>query len=236
MRIRITVDVLVAECKKKHMDAILVWLIDNLLLFVLLSGLLLTIGGLSFIFALQGLWRRRRNAAKSRFGLVLCGAWLILSLCVMVFSSKVFSEIGEMYLKQRRLVGSHVPDVRLTSLENDNEISFNDYDGKILVVNQWATWCGPCIDEMLALEKLQKNFRDSNVEVLFVSREPVLDLRSFLNKRGGAKKGHTRADKLPWNLSTFPSSVIVGKEGTVLKLMAGAQSYEQFEAVLLPLI
>lgn len=45
----------------------------------------------------------------------------------------------------------------------------NRKDDKTYVVNFWATWCKPCVEELPAFEKLNKNYKDKNVEVLLVS-------------------------------------------------------------------
>ncbi|MEP2936984.1 MAG: TlpA disulfide reductase family protein [Gilvibacter sp.] len=52
-------------------------------------------------------------------------------------------------------------------------------DGKTYVVNFWATWCKPCIKEMPYFEELAANYKDKNVEVLFVS----LDFPRLLEKQ-----------------------------------------------------
>lgn len=52
-------------------------------------------------------------------------------------------------------------------------------DGKTYVVNFWATWCGPCVKELPAFEKLKKEYENKNVEVLLVS----LDFPKQIDKR-----------------------------------------------------
>ena len=52
-------------------------------------------------------------------------------------------------------------------------------DGKTYVVNFWATWCGPCVKELPAFEKLNKEYANKNVEVLLVS----LDFPKQVDKR-----------------------------------------------------
>lgn len=55
---------------------------------------------------------------------------------------------------------------------------FEKNDDKVYVINFWATWCKPCIEELPYFETLHKNYKDKNVEVILVS----LDLPSQLNK------------------------------------------------------
>ncbi|MBT8316035.1 MAG: TlpA family protein disulfide reductase [Lutibacter sp.] len=68
-----------------------------------------------------------------------------------------------------------------TSEEKSNEISIKSYtyetlepllnkdDDKTYVINFWATWCKPCVEELPAFEKINANYKDKNVEVILVS-------------------------------------------------------------------
>ncbi len=60
------------------------------------------------------------------------------------------------------------PEWTLPSL-GGGEISLADYRGQIVVLNIWATWCAPCIEEMPALVRAQERFRDSGVQFVGLS-------------------------------------------------------------------
>lgn len=49
------------------------------------------------------------------------------------------------------------------------ELLLNKNDDKTYVINFWATWCKPCVEELPAFEKLYENYKDQNVEVILVS-------------------------------------------------------------------
>ena len=54
--------------------------------------------------------------------------------------------------------------------DSDHTVRLNDLKGKIVVLNFWTTWCGPCVEEMPSLERLQQNM-GSKVTVLAVSTD-----------------------------------------------------------------
>src|SRR5690349_5267456 len=75
------------------------------------------------------------------------------------------------------------PELSFTDLDG-KAASLGDFKGKLLVLNLWATWCGPCLEEMPSLEQLQVNVPDKLV-VIAVSED-----------RGGAKVVKPFLDKL----------------------------------------
>lgn len=64
---------------------------------------------------------------------------------------------------------------------NGTKINIDDFKGKPIVINVWATWCGPCIAEFPEFEKTQNKFK--NVNFFFVTDEPVTKALKFLEKR-----------------------------------------------------
>jgi len=59
------------------------------------------------------------------------------------------------------------------------EVRLSDYKGKKVLVNYWATWCGPCVKEMPALLKAQEILKESNYVFLLVSDESVEKILNF---------------------------------------------------------
>ncbi|MEP6738321.1 MAG: TlpA disulfide reductase family protein [Chryseolinea sp.] len=66
---------------------------------------------------------------------------------------------------------------------NDQPIDLNQYKGKTIFINFWATWCGPCIKEMPSIERAKNILRDSKIEFLVASNESVEQIQSFVKKR-----------------------------------------------------
>jgi peroxiredoxin len=74
------------------------------------------------------------------------------------------------------------PDFTLPNLEG-KKVSLQDFRGKVIFLNFWATWCVPCREEMPAMEKLYREFKDKNFVVLAVNvkdRKP--DAVSFVKE------------------------------------------------------
>lgn len=79
-------------------------------------------------------------------------------------------------------IGEPVPVATLPTLPEGGEASLADYEGEWVLLNVWASWCGPCRDESPALEQFEKENRDS-LRVLGVdTRDLSEDAMKFLEK------------------------------------------------------
>jgi thiol-disulfide isomerase/thioredoxin len=95
-----------------------------------------------------------------------------------------------------------------------------DFKGKVLVVNLWATWCGPCKIEMPQLAKLQAEYDGKPVQVVAISidkAEALAEAKAFIAGKPPLTFYNDPAAKLPWALKPpaagMPTTVIYGKDG-----------------------
>src|SRR5437879_10505142 len=66
-------------------------------------------------------------------------------------------------------VGSRAPDFHAVDLATGRPTTLADYQGKVILLNIWATWCAPCRVEMPSLERLHKKFAGTDFRVVAVS-------------------------------------------------------------------
>lgn len=108
-------------------------------------------------------------------------------------------------------------------------IKLGDYSGKVLLVNLWATWCGPCRMETPELVKLNKEFRDRGVEMIGLSTEDpdasaesVSDFMREYNvdyQIGWATR--EVALGLMQGRTNIPQSFIIARDGRIIKRFIG---------------
>lgn len=105
-----------------------------------------------------------------------------------------------------------VPELTLTDLAQEQPANLEAYKGKPLIVNLWATWCGPCVTEMPSLAKLADHLKDQGVAVVAISEDRggkfVVD--PFLKEHG--------LTGLPIYLDKTMSTGKVLKEATILPM------------------
>lgn len=108
-------------------------------------------------------------------------------------------------------------------------IKLSNYAGKVLLVNLWATWCGPCRQETPELVKLNKEFRSQGLEVIGLSTENPDDsadeVREFVQNykvdyRVGWS-GSQVAIALMQGRDAIPQSFIISRSGRIVKRFVG---------------
>ncbi|HUS11737.1 MAG TPA: TlpA family protein disulfide reductase [Pyrinomonadaceae bacterium] len=108
-------------------------------------------------------------------------------------------------------------------------IKLSDYAGKVLIVNLWATWCGPCRQETPELVKLHKEFRSQGLEVVGLSTEDpdvsAESVREFVHNYNVDYRvgwsGAQVAIALMQGRDAIPQSFVIARDGRVLKRFVG---------------
>ena len=117
-----------------------------------------------------------------------------------------------------------------------------DFSGKVIVVNLWATWCGPCRREIPDYEKVRKEFADRGVEFIGLTTEDPITTRSRVEKfvrdfnfkfRIGWADGET-ARTLMNGRNVIPQTLVIGADGRVISHWSGysAQSGDRLRAAI----
>jgi len=112
---------------------------------------------------------------------------------------------------------------------NGTSIKIGDYSGKVLLVNLWATWCGPCRMETPELVRLHKEYQSRGVEMIGLSTEdPVASARSVSEfvrefnvdyQIGWAKR--EVAQIMMQGRTSIPQSFIIARDGRVIRRFIG---------------
>ncbi len=72
--------------------------------------------------------------------------------------------------------------VELRNLEG-TKVSLEDFRNKVLLVNVWATWCGPCKEEMPSIAALYDNLHEKGFEVVAITNDNARKVRGFLKRK-----------------------------------------------------
>ena len=122
-------------------------------------------------------------------------------------------------------VGDKAPAFKLTSLAGP-EVTLDSLKGKVVLLDFWATWCGPCKQIMPVIQKLSEEFKDKGVAIFGVNT---------WEKKDGAAKSYMESKKYTYGcllagedlaktygITGIPTLIIINKDGTIAKAEVGA--------------
>lgn len=122
------------------------------------------------------------------------------------------------------LVGKPAPDFELELL-GGGKFRLAGYRGKVVVLDFWATWCGPCLQAMPQVEKVANEFRDRGVELFAVNlQEDARAITSMLERHKLHPKVLLDRDGVAaekYAANAIPQTVVIKGDGTVARLFVG---------------
>lgn len=131
---------------------------------------------------------------------------------------------------------------QVTHLETGETIELDEYRGDVVILNFWATWCLPCLEEIPDLNRLQQAYADSGLVILSISDEERNVLTSFEERMPLETTSVTVSPDIelpvPFRgaLTIRPATYIIDRRGIARRYLLGARSYSFFEEAIQPYI
>lgn len=140
------------------------------------------------------------------------------------------------------MVGSRRPDFSLPDLEG-RERHVSEWDGQVLVINFWATWCPPCLKEIPEFIELQAEYGEEGLQFLGVALQKPADVIDFARKHGmnypnlaGEMPVIRIAEAYGNHNGALPYTTVVDRDGTVVFVRQGPMRGPEVEAIVQPLL
>jgi len=176
------------------------------------------------LVALAGLVLTRRGLHR----------WLRRGVAGLCFTLVVPCALGFYFVRSVNAALAHrVGGFTFRLVSDDSLHHLSDYAGKTVVLNFWATWCGPCLRELPDLERFAELRRD--LVVLAVSDESPEALRAALPAHTARVNGYF-SDVAPDDAigqmayQGRPTTLVIGGDGRIRNMLIGAQSLAAFQA------
>ena len=165
-------------------------------------------------------------------GAVVGPAALLGGLVLITRRMKKRMELGDRLKPPPLPVGRWDFDMSAQDVKG-NRRDFADFSGKVLVLNFWATWCGPCVAEMPSLSRLREATSDVEVALACVTREPVAKVRAFLDKREFDLPIYVLDGDVPecFKSRGIPATFVLDKKGTIVLRHFGAAAWDDESVV-----
>ena len=160
--------------------------------------------------------------------------YLLLAVAAIVLISRIQNPVAsQSEITGSPEVGTQAPNFTLRNLQGNLE-GLNDYKDKVIILNFWATWCAPCLEEMPSFEARYRRYRSQGLTVLAVSLDKgnsskvqkFVDTHSLtfpvlLDSKGIAEKLYPSF--------TIPFTYVIDKQGRVAARVDGAKNWASDE-------
>lgn len=136
--------------------------------------------------------------------------------------------------------GNHVAEFSWTD-ENGKKVSFSDFSkDNVVLINFWATWCGPCKRELPDLVALHNEYKEKNIKIIGISVDRDGDVVNLVHDFAVQANlpypiviDNGDLEQAFGGIRGIPTSFFVNKKGEIVKRMIGMQSKETFESAIL---
>lgn len=171
---------------------------------------------------------------NSRFLIYLFILLIANPIPILGYDFEALNELREGSLQRLIIHKEPVPIFGEGFLDQEqNDVFLDDFKGKVIVLNFWATWCAPCRKEMPTLDNLQGIYKDKNVEVIVVHVGPSRgeEIEQFWQQVNIQNITSYVDPKLAFagsmNAFGLPTTVIIDKKGREVGRLIGDEEWDQ---------
>jgi len=152
---------------------------------------------------------------------------LTVTLVITVTCSHVIAEEETQYIASN---------FTLKNLDG-KEVSLSQFRGKYLLINFWATWCGPCKIEMPSLEKLYRQFKSDNFDMLGISNDMFGDrvVRPYIKAKNitfPMLLDQRMIVSRQYGIVSLPTTILIDPKGIIIGILQGAENWSDPETLL----
>lgn len=175
-----------------------------------------------------------------RIGTMWKNTGYVLSIFSLGLAAILFAREGES--SNRPADGNHrlAPEWELFDLDG-RAVSSEQFKGKVVILDFWATWCPPCRAEIPGFIELQRNYADKGLMIIGISldrAEPAV-VKEFAERFGmnyPVLRGTGKVTEAFGGVNALPTTFIIDRQGRIVDSHVGYTAKEEFERAIRPLL
>ena len=136
------------------------------------------------------------------------------------------------------ILGRHRPEFTLPDLDGQMR-SISEWDGKVIALNFWATWCPPCLKEVPEFVSLQAKYQAAGLQFIGVALQRPEEVREFVAEHGmnypvltGELEVIKLAESYGNHIGALPYTVIIDRSGQVAHVKPGVLPTDEAESII----
>jgi len=198
------------------------------------------LGVVGLALGLLHLSKKPARVALAWSGIGLSLASVVLSIALGFVYMRFVNEVRKTMASAQnggdlaRWQGVRAPAIQLTTLEG-TPLNTEDLKGKRVVLDFWATWCGPCVREIPHFIQLRKEFPGEQLVIIGISDESPDTLKPFVKKKG-INYPIASAKDLPEpfkSIQAIPSTFFIDRKGVIQSIAVGGREYADIKELAL---
>ena len=149
---------------------------------------------------------------------------------------------GPQAAMEAQVLGVRRPEFTLPDLEG-RQRSITEWDGKVVALNFWATWCPPCLKEVPEFVSLQEKYREQGLQFIGIALQKPEEVREFVAEHevnypilAGELEVIQLAEAYGNNIGALPYTVIIDRNGQIAHVKPGILPTEEAENIISSLL
>jgi thiol-disulfide isomerase/thioredoxin len=153
-------------------------------------------------------------------------------ITAVIAAAWMFSRASRHSLKH--LIGEQAPDIEYPGSEAGTSQRLSQKRGRVILLNFWASWCTPCLEEMPSLKMLENHFSEKGFLLLAFNLGESPNVKAKLSETSYPRNliFQVRAENLrPYESESLPLSVLIDRDGRVRKIYEGGRDWADIEYI-----
>lgn len=162
------------------------------------------------------------------------GKRIILLVLLVAGVAAIILSLREGRKPRPSVVGLYAPSFRVTDFRTGKVLSSSDFKGKVVFVNFWASWCGPCKEEMPTVDALYRQLASNKdfVMITILYRDTPVSGVSYMKSKGYVFPVYSDPDGSSaknFGVTGVPETYVIAKDGILKKKVIGPDNWTSQE-------